>query len=310
MLELAKAVVRDGERVTKFVTVHVKGARTYLDAKKVAEAVCKSALVKSSWNGGDPNWGRIIHAVGYSAPASARSCRYPHRRKSGLPRRAPGPHADGRTARDRRRREFEIGIDLNQGNADYTMYSSDLSPEYIDFNRSRIRSGVLWKQAEGFCVSEWRKDGTTSRSARRRAFVSQQVELTEKLTSALTLIDRELFELRNEADDLDQCRACFAGHLDKIQKFTPENWTRENTSEKLERATISIDLAADEYDQAAAHFEGSRSGAIFGRASKRGRNSARSSPTGDFMTNLRNGFAFNLPILALGGLAIVVYLLK
>jgi Asp-tRNA(Asn)/Glu-tRNA(Gln) amidotransferase B subunit len=147
-------------------------------------------------------------------------------------------------------------------------------------------------------------------TSRKRAFVSQQVELTEKLTSALTLIDRELFELRNEADDLDQCRACFAGHLDKIQKFTPENWTRENTSEKLERATISIDLAADEYDQAAAHFEGSRSGAIFGRASKRGRNSARSSPTGDFMTNLRNGFAFNLPILALGGLAIVVYLLK
>ncbi len=67
MLELAKAVVRDGERVTKFVTVQVKGARTYLDAKKVAEAVCKSALVKSSWNGGDPNWGRIIHAVGYSS---------------------------------------------------------------------------------------------------------------------------------------------------------------------------------------------------------------------------------------------------
>ena len=73
MLELAKAVVRDGERVTKFVTVHVQSARTYLDAKKVAEAVCKSALVKSSWNGGDPNWGRIIHAVGYSAHASGKN---------------------------------------------------------------------------------------------------------------------------------------------------------------------------------------------------------------------------------------------
>ncbi|MGA0846717.1 MAG: bifunctional glutamate N-acetyltransferase/amino-acid acetyltransferase ArgJ, partial [Luteolibacter sp.] len=46
MQELAKSVVRDGERVTRFVTVHVKGAKTYLDAKKVAESVCKSALVK------------------------------------------------------------------------------------------------------------------------------------------------------------------------------------------------------------------------------------------------------------------------
>lgn len=147
-------------------------------------------------------------------------------------------------------------------------------------------------------------------TSRKRAFVSQQVEFTEKLTSALTLIDRELFEMRNEAEDLEQCRACFAAHLDKIQKFNPENWTRENTSEKLERATISIDLAADEYDQAAAHFEGTRSGAIFGRASKRGRTSARNSAPGEFMTHLRNGFAFNLPVVALGTLALLVYLMK
>lgn len=146
-------------------------------------------------------------------------------------------------------------------------------------------------------------------TSRKRTFVSQQVELTEKLTSALTLIDRELFEIRNEADDLEQCRVCFAGHLAKIEKFNPENWTRENTSEKLERATIAIDLAADEYDQAAAHFEGSRSGAIFGRAAKRGR-TARNSGSSEFMTNLRNGFAFNLPVVVLGGLALVVYLLK
>ena len=66
MLEMAKSLVRDGERVTKFVTVEVKGAKTYIDAKKVGEAVANSALVKSSWNGNDPNWGRIIHAVGYS----------------------------------------------------------------------------------------------------------------------------------------------------------------------------------------------------------------------------------------------------
>ena len=59
-------IVQDGERVTKFVTVRVVGAPTPLEARKVAEGVAKSSLVKSSWNGGDPNWGRIIHAVGYS----------------------------------------------------------------------------------------------------------------------------------------------------------------------------------------------------------------------------------------------------
>ena len=149
MLELAKAVVRDGERVTRFVTVQVKGARTYLDAKKVAEAVCKSALVKSSWNGGDPNWGRIIHAVGYSRARIREELVDIHiGGKSRLPRRAASRHPDGGTPRHRGRARVQIVINLNQGDAGYTMYSSDLSPEYIDFNRSEY---AYWKQA--------RKDG-------------------------------------------------------------------------------------------------------------------------------------------------------
>jgi len=149
MLELAQAVVRDGERVTKFVTVEVKGARTYLDAKLVAEAVCKSALVKSSWNGGDPNWGRVLHAVGYSRARIREELVdifY-----DGKPACLGGLQAT--TPMDELREiaaqaQFKIEIHLNQGDADYCMYSSDLSPEYIDFNRSEY---AYWKQA--------RKDG-------------------------------------------------------------------------------------------------------------------------------------------------------
>jgi len=149
MLELAKAVVRDGERVTKFVTVRVEGARTYIDAKKVAEAVCKSALVKSSWNGGDPNWGRIIHAVGYSRALIREELVDIHiggkaACLGGLQVATPMDELREAVAGP----EFEIVISLNQGSADYTMYSSDLSPEYIDFNRSEY---AYWKQA--------RKDG-------------------------------------------------------------------------------------------------------------------------------------------------------
>mgnify|MGYP000524098308 CR=1 FL=1 len=146
---------------------------------------------------------------------------------------------------------------------------------------------------------------------RKRAFLTQQVELSEKLTSSLTLIDRELFEMRQEADDLEQCRVCFAAHLDKIQKFNPETWTRDQLSEKLEKSSMAIDIASDEYDQAAAHFENSRSGAIFGRPSKRGRAAAhRGNLHSDFALNLRNGFAFNLPLVVLGGVALFVYLVR
>lgn len=145
-------------------------------------------------------------------------------------------------------------------------------------------------------------------NARKRAFVSQQVELTERLTSALTLIDRELLEIRSEVEDLEQCRSCFASHLSKLEKINPDSWSRENIVERLDRSTVSLDLAIDEYDQAAAHFEGTRSGAIFGRAGKRKHSTGRSG--GEFMANVSAGFAYNLPVLLLGSLALIIYLLK
>lgn len=146
MLLLAKRCVQDGERVTKFVTVRVCGARNYTEAQKVAEAVSKSSLVKSSWNGNDPNWGRIIHAVGYSRArireelididiAGLSACR------GGIGTDTPSD--DLRQAVQAR--DFTVLINLNQGDADYTVYTTDLSPEYVDFNRSEY---AYWNQAK------------------------------------------------------------------------------------------------------------------------------------------------------------------
>ena len=151
LLEMAKSLVRDGERVTKFVTIHVKGAKSYNDAKKVAEAVANSSLVKCSWNGNDPNWGRIIHAIGYSkAPIKEELIDI---YIGGLPACLGGLEADTHMHKLREKvakPEFNITIDLNQSQGEYTVYSSDLSPEYVDFNRSEY---AYWKQA--------RKDGLT-----------------------------------------------------------------------------------------------------------------------------------------------------
>lgn len=135
MLSMAKMIVRDGERVTKFVQVQVTGAATQLDARKVAETVANSLLVKCSWNGSDPNWGRIMHAVGYSGAkireneidvyfngiAAARH---------GMVADTPIEDLRAITAKP----EFCVCIDLNIGKADYTVFTSDLSQEYVDFN--------------------------------------------------------------------------------------------------------------------------------------------------------------------------------
>lgn len=151
MLKLAKQLVRDGERVTKFVTVSVKGAATYLDAKKVAEAVANSSLVKSSWNGNDPNWGRIIHAIGYSRANIREELIDIY--IGGLAACLGGLESNISMERLREKvskPQFTIDIDLNKGQGAYKVYSSDLSPEYVEFNRSEY---AYWKQA--------RKDGLT-----------------------------------------------------------------------------------------------------------------------------------------------------
>ncbi len=146
MLQMAKHIVQDGERVTKFVTVHVTGGRTEDEARKAAEAVAKSALVKSSWNGNDPNWGRIIHAVGYcGAKVEEEKIDIDI---AGLPACRGGMQTD--TPSDNLREAvqvpaFTIDINLNRGEFCHTVYTTDLSPEYVDFNRSEY---AYWNQAK------------------------------------------------------------------------------------------------------------------------------------------------------------------
>src|SRR5712692_2030638 len=65
-LELAKMIVRDGEGASRFITLCVHGARDTRDAELAARAIANSSLVRTSWCGGDPNWGRVLCALGYS----------------------------------------------------------------------------------------------------------------------------------------------------------------------------------------------------------------------------------------------------
>ena len=136
MLTLAKMLVNDGERVTKFVTIRVIRAATHLDARRIAEAVANSMLVKCSWNGGDPNWGRVMHAVGYSRAARLKE-EMIDIYFDGLIAARGGLYAGtpiGELKKVTAKRDFTVTIDLNLGAADYHVYTSDLSQEYVEFN--------------------------------------------------------------------------------------------------------------------------------------------------------------------------------
>lgn len=150
MRELAKMMVRDGERVTKFVEIRVQNARTYQDAKKVAETVAKSMLVKCSWHGGDPNWGRVIHAVGYSGARIREEFVDIYfggliAAKNGLASTTPVKELEKVTQQP----EFTVTIDLNLGSANYHVFTTDLSEEYVDFNAAEYSAAVHAKRQAG-----------------------------------------------------------------------------------------------------------------------------------------------------------------
>ena len=144
-LELAKMIVRDGEGITRMVTVRVKGAKTHADADAASRAVGNSALVKTSWNGGDPNWGRIIDAIGYS-PAKVIE------EKVDIAYSAPGAKKlvyslkKGRPTRTSfeslckavEPAEFDLHINLNLGRAKAVLYAADLTEKYVDYNKGDI----------------------------------------------------------------------------------------------------------------------------------------------------------------------------
>ena len=135
-LELALMIVKDGEGATRFVTVTVNGAASREDADKAARAVCNSLLVKTAWTGGDPNWGRIIAAVGYSG-ARMRDDTVDIA-FDGIPAVRNGQWADGTSLKDLEevyaRKAFEIVIDLHTGGKSATVYTCDCSQEYVKIN--------------------------------------------------------------------------------------------------------------------------------------------------------------------------------
>jgi glutamate N-acetyltransferase/amino-acid N-acetyltransferase len=144
-LELAKMIVRDGEGVSRFIALRVRGARNTRDAEVAARSIANSSLVKTSWCGGDPNWGRILCALGYSkakVDGSLVDIGYakPGSREIlfGFRRGQPTNVSLQRLARITSGKEFDIHVDLNLGRGEFVMYASDLTEDYVAFNKGDV----------------------------------------------------------------------------------------------------------------------------------------------------------------------------
>jgi glutamate N-acetyltransferase/amino-acid N-acetyltransferase len=136
MRHLARMIVEDGEGISKVVEVAVKGAANYADAKAATLAVGKSTLVKCSWCGEDPNWGRIMDALGYSSARIREEMVEIY--YNGLQAVVNGRRSKVPEARIRkvvRQRAFTITINLHLGEGEYSLLTTDLTEKYVTLNK-------------------------------------------------------------------------------------------------------------------------------------------------------------------------------
>jgi glutamate N-acetyltransferase/amino-acid N-acetyltransferase len=136
MLNLAHQVVRDGEGATKFVEIAITGAASDADAKVHAMAIANSPLIKTAVAGEDPNWGRVVMAIGKSGAAADRdllSIRFGDVEVAKDGWRSPS-YSEDAAAAHMKGENIAIGVDLGLGNGAATVWTCDLTHGYIEIN--------------------------------------------------------------------------------------------------------------------------------------------------------------------------------
>ena len=132
---MAKEIVKDGEGATKFVQIEIHEAKSVSDAKKIARSIAESPLVKTAINGEDPNWGRIVSAAGYAGVTLDESKLKLAVNKITIYKKGlPVTPAPKRLNSVMKKKEITIQLHLGMGNKSTTLWTCDLSKEYVSIN--------------------------------------------------------------------------------------------------------------------------------------------------------------------------------
>jgi len=135
--QLAQAIVRDGEGATKFITIHVEGGKTSDECRKVAYAIAHSPLVKTAFFASDPNLGRILAAVGYAGIDDLDQTKIDLYLDDVLVAKNGGRHVDyveSDGQRVMKQSEITVRVVLSRGDAKDTVWTCDLSYDYVKIN--------------------------------------------------------------------------------------------------------------------------------------------------------------------------------
>jgi glutamate N-acetyltransferase/amino-acid N-acetyltransferase len=134
-INMAKEIVKDGEGATKFIQIEVHEAKTISDANKIARTIAESPLVKTAINGEDSNWGRIVSAAGYAGITLDESKLKLAVNKITIYKKGlPVTPAPKRLNSVMKKKEITIQLHLGMGNKSTTLWTCDLSKEYVSIN--------------------------------------------------------------------------------------------------------------------------------------------------------------------------------
>jgi len=136
LLSLAKRVVSDGEGSSKFVTVNVKKCKSEIEAKQIATSIANSPLVKTAIAGEDPNWGRIIMAIGKAGPKinlKKLSIKFGNH-KIVFDGKLHQGYDETKTAEYMKNDNIDLDIEIFTGKKNFTVYTMDFTKKYIDIN--------------------------------------------------------------------------------------------------------------------------------------------------------------------------------
>lgn len=136
LLNLAKRIAADGEGASKFISVKVLNAKTFLDAKKVAFSIANSPLVKTAIAGEDPNWGRVIMAIGKAgADLNLNKLAINFGNIKIIEKgQLFSDYEEVEVAEYMRGEKIDLTVDLNIGNKNFTAYTMDLTKKYVEIN--------------------------------------------------------------------------------------------------------------------------------------------------------------------------------
>ena len=136
MIDLAKKIVLDGEGATKFIAVRVKNAGDIYRARKISFSIANSILVKTAIAGEDPNWGRIVMAIGKTQIKLEIKKIKIYIQNFLLCKNGQGISAIDEMSLSKalKKRNINITVDLAEGDDEFTVWTSDLTEEYIKIN--------------------------------------------------------------------------------------------------------------------------------------------------------------------------------